>query len=236
VSAREREGADRAAPNRRHGHLAQGRRGVSRGREGDRAHHTGGEGGVGDRRFRAMGEVEERDEPRGGGGRGHARGVEEREGGSFGGGLLAAAATAHAARGARGGVGRGWAGGARQSRLGRGREGGSAGPHAGWSKAAWATREGKEEGGGKKRKKGVVAGPKGERERFPFYFLLIFPIIYFISSLLLNAYFMETKQIHTKGNRCVARPDATTKENISRVHHTQDVELILARTLKKNKA
>jgi hypothetical protein len=53
---------------------------------------------------------------------------------------------------------------------------------------------------------------------FLFYFLLIFPIIHFISNFLLNAYLTETKQIHTKGNRCVAQHDATTKENISRVY------------------
>jgi hypothetical protein len=43
---------------------------------------------------------------------------------------------------------------------------------------------------------------------------------------------METKQIHTKGNGCVAQHDATTFQGLL----IQDVELILAKTLKKNKA
>jgi hypothetical protein len=106
----------------------------------------------------------------------------------------------------------------RGGELGRRREGGSAGPRVGRPKTAWAVQEGKEEGGEEKEGKKAVAGPKGERERFSFLFSSYFPIIYFISNLLLNAYFVETKQIHTKGNRCVAQHDATTKENISRVH------------------
>jgi hypothetical protein len=83
---------------------------------------------------------------------------------------------------------------------------------------------------------GGSAGLKGERGDFPLLFSSYFPIIYFISNLLLSAYFMETKQIHTKGNRCVAQHDATTKEKYFQGSPTQDVELILARTLKKNKA
>jgi hypothetical protein len=124
----------------------------------------------------------------------------------------AAAATTHAARSERGGgargAGRGWAAG----------EGG-----LGWA-ARWPAQDGmgraggKGGGGPKGREKRAVAGPNGERERFPFLFYSYFPIIYFISNLLLNAYFVETKQIYTKGNRCVAQHDATTKENISRVH------------------
>jgi hypothetical protein len=46
---------------------------------------------------------------------------------------------------------------------------------------------------------------------------------------------METKQIHTKGNRCVAQHDATTKEKYFQGSPTQDVKLILARTLKKTR-
>jgi hypothetical protein len=68
---------------------------------------------------------------------------------------------------------------------------------------------------GRKERGGAAAGPQGERERFSF---SIFPIIHFISNFLLNAFLTETKQIHTKGNRCVAQHDAITKENISRVY------------------
>jgi hypothetical protein len=121
----------------------------------------------------------------------------------------AAAATTRAARGARGG--RGVQAAAGPWGVSHRREGGSAGPRASRPKTAWAAREGKE--GGKKRKeKRAATGPKGERERFPFLFSSYFPIIYFISNLLLNAYFVETKQIHTEGNRCVAQHDATTKK------------------------
>jgi hypothetical protein len=159
------------------------------------------------------GEVEERDELRGGermcaGGRG------ERGWRFWGVGLTggphqgaAAATTTRAARSARGGRGA-QAAGEREARLGRA----PAGPRR-------RRPRGRERRRGEKRKeKRAAAGPKGERERFPFLFSSYFPIIYFISNLLLNAYFVETKQIHTKENRCMAQHDATTNENISRVH------------------
>jgi hypothetical protein len=71
---------------------------------------------------------------------------------------------------------------------------------------------------GKKRKKKGRGWAERREGEISFLFSSYFPIIYFISNILLNAYFVETKQIHTKGNRCVAQHDATTKENISRVH------------------
>jgi hypothetical protein len=145
------------------------------------------------------------------------------------------------ARGGRGERGRrfwggrtgGWAPPGRGAQATVGQRGGRAGPRQ-------PTGPMESEGGrGRPRANragGGSAGLKGERGDFSFLFSSYFPIIYFISNLLLSAYFMETKQIHTKGNRCVAQHDATTKEKYFQGSPTQDVELILARTLKKNKA
>jgi hypothetical protein len=78
------------------------------------------------------------------------------------------------------------------------------------------------------RARGVLAGPQGEGEgrdgeKGFFRFLIYF----------LNACFTNSLN---KQNRCMVRHGATTKRFNPRVLLTQDVELILARALKKNNA
>jgi hypothetical protein len=93
-----------------------------------------------------------------------------------------------------------------------------AGPGRG---GGWATRGG---GGGNPR----LAGPQGEGEKreerkkgFPL-------LIYFLDACFTTSL--------NKQNRCMVWHGATTKRFNPRVLLKQDVELILARTLKKNKA
>jgi hypothetical protein len=221
----------------------RGRRG-GQGRGGRWGSLRGGEGGAGGRRFQAAGEVEERRATRGerertcargGGGRGEREAV-------LGADWRVGPTRARRMWGAR--VARcGWA--AKGGELGRASRP-AKGRARGAGCARWAARQpGREGEGGARPRLGRGAGwaaregGLGWAERregdFPFLFSSYFPIIYFISNLLLSAYFIEIKQIHTKGNRCVAQHDATTKEKYFQGSPTQDVELILARTLKKTR-
>jgi hypothetical protein len=69
------------------------------------------------------------------------------------------------------------------------------------------------------RRGGGWATPGSRPKRKGGFFSIYFPIFHYLfpSNLLVNAFFMETKQILTR-KRCVVRHDATTKENISRVY------------------
>jgi hypothetical protein len=65
----------------------------------------------------------------------------------------------------------------------------------------------------------------------------VFSYFLFSYNLLLSAYFMETKQLHTRERKkCMARHDATTK---GRIHFYDlliyDIELTLFRILKMGK-
>jgi hypothetical protein len=92
-------------------------------------------------------------------------------------------------------------------------------------------REGKGEGGGKPRLGRVPGGfwlgnkegevRDGKKGFFSF-------LIYFLNACFTNSL--------NKQNRCMVRHGATTKRFNPRLLVTQDVELILARALKKNKA
>jgi hypothetical protein len=99
-----------------------------------------------------------------------------------------------------GGGGGGLTACARRERGERGKVAGPlSGPKAGEGVAelgrGWAVRGGKGQAApGGSRPKG------GRRGNSPFPISSYFPIIYSISNLLLSAYFMETKQIHPKGN------------------------------------
>jgi hypothetical protein len=95
--------------------------------------------------------------------------------------------------------------------------------------AGWGRRRGREKAmAGPRARGGVLDGPQGEGEGregkkgvSPF-------LIYFLNACFTNSL--------NKQNRCMVRHGATTKRFNPRVLLTQDVELILARTLKKNKA
>jgi hypothetical protein len=113
-------------------------------------------------------------------------------------------------------------GAGRRPRLGR--EGGASWaapadrPKGERGRAGRAAPPGPGGGGGRGRQAAGPAGLQGERGDFPLLFSSYFPIIYFISNLLLSAYFMESKQIPQKEIDAWPSMMQQPKKNISRVH------------------
>jgi hypothetical protein len=112
---------------------------------------------------------------------------------------------------------------AREGRLGaiEGRLGRASRPKTG----GWATRGAR--GGGARLGREPASQPAQEREGGSEGEKRISLLIYFLNACFTN--------LLNKQNRCMVRHGATTKRFNPRVLLTQDVELILARTLKKNK-